>query len=64
MDERGLMHAFSGKNNCSVRTQLSKKIVDKTISVFKKVKVSKIQTTHTTCIRSIQNTLAVVYEYR
>ena len=43
MDERGLMHAFSGKNNCSVRTQLSKKIVDKTISVFKKVQVPKKQ---------------------
>ena len=43
MDERGLMHAFSGENNCSVRTQLCKKIVDKTISVFKKVQVPKKQ---------------------
>ena len=41
MEEKGIIHVFGGKNNCSIRTQIADSIMKSTIIGFKEKKMSK-----------------------
>ena len=41
MEEKGIIHVFGGKNNCSIQTQIADSIIKSTIICFKEKQMSK-----------------------